>query len=76
MQRNYLLFWMAGLLLSCMTNPESKISMDEAARSLPDTVKDGVFIHITESYGNPQRLLMPLKMATLMADNKDVLVYW
>ncbi len=75
MKRNYLFFWMIGLLLSCMTNPESKISLDEAALSLPDTVKDGVFIHITESYGDPHRLLMPLKMATIMADNKDVLVY-
>jgi predicted peroxiredoxin len=40
-----------------------------------DTPRDGVFIHITESYNNPHRLLMPLKMATLMAEDKDVLVY-
>lgn len=40
-----------------------------------DSVKDGVFIHITESYTDPHRVLMPLKMAVMMADDKDVLVY-
>ena len=40
-----------------------------------DTPRDGVFIHITESYDNPHRILMPLKMATLMAEDKDVLIY-
>ncbi len=40
-----------------------------------DTPRDGVFIHITASYDNPHRLLMPLKMATMMAKDKDVLIY-
>lgn len=40
-----------------------------------DSPRDGVFIHITASYDNPHRLLMPLKMATMMANDKDVLVY-
>jgi len=38
-------------------------------------VRDGVFIHITECYGDPHRSLMPLKMAVMMAEDKDVLVY-
>jgi predicted peroxiredoxin len=37
--------------------------------------RDGVFIHITQSYNDPHRVLMPLKMAVLMAKEKDVLVY-
>ncbi len=37
--------------------------------------KDGVFIHITAGYDDPHRLLMPLKMATIMAADKDVIVY-
>lgn len=47
------------------------------AQDAPQTEKprDGIFIHITESYDNPHRLLMPLKMATIMAEDKDVLVY-
>lgn len=36
---------------------------------------DGVFIHITESYEDPHRVLMPLKMATIMMEEKDVIVY-
>ena len=40
-----------------------------------DSCKDGVFIHITESYNNPHKVLMPLKMANMMAMDKDVLVY-
>jgi predicted peroxiredoxin len=37
--------------------------------------KEGLFLHITTSYDNPHRLLMPLKMATLMANDKAVLIY-
>lgn len=37
--------------------------------------KDGLFLHITTSYDNPHRLLMPLKMATMMAKDKAVLIY-
>ncbi len=37
--------------------------------------KDGVFIHISEGYEDAHRALMPLKMATIMADDKDVLIY-
>ena len=40
-----------------------------------DSLRDGVIIHITQSYNDPHRVLMPLKMATLMAADKDVLVY-
>jgi predicted peroxiredoxin len=40
-----------------------------------DTIKDGVFIHITEGYNDPHRVLMPLKMAVIMSEDKDVLVY-
>ena len=38
-------------------------------------VRDGVFIHITESYNDPHKVLMPLKMAVMMANDKDVLIY-
>lgn len=37
--------------------------------------KDGVFIHISEGYDHPHRVLMPLKMAAIMSENKDVIVY-
>ena len=41
--------------------------------SEPET--DGVFIHISEGYNDAHKALMPLKMATIMADDKDVLIY-
>lgn len=41
--------------------------------SEPET--DGVFIHISEGYNDAHKALMPLRMATIMADDKDVLIY-
>ena len=38
-------------------------------------LRDGLFIHITECYNDPHRVLMPLKMAVMMSADKDVLVY-
>jgi len=40
-----------------------------------DSIRDGVFIHITHSSDDPHRAVMPLKMATMMAMDKDVAVY-
>ena len=40
-----------------------------------NSVRDGIFIHITESYNAPHRVLMPLKMAVMMSMDKDVIVY-
>jgi len=41
-----------------------------------EETRDGVSIHITKSYDDPHSVLMPLKMANLMATDKDVLVYF
>jgi predicted peroxiredoxin len=40
-----------------------------------NSVRDGIFIHITGSYNDPHRVLMPLKMAVMMSMDKDVIVY-
>lgn len=65
------------LITSCNQNTgktgEKKTVASAAAST--DTIKDGVFIHITESYNDPHRVLMPLKMAVMMAKDKDVIVY-
>ncbi len=37
--------------------------------------KDGIFIHISHGNDDPHRLLMALRMAELMAEDKDVLIY-
>jgi predicted peroxiredoxin len=61
-----LFFLSAMLLTSCV-----ETTVESPAR--PE--KDGVFIHISEGYNDAHRALMPLKMATLMANDKDVLIY-
>lgn len=37
--------------------------------------KDGILIHVTAGYDDAHRVLMPFKMATLMAESKDVILY-
>lgn len=38
--------------------------------------RDGVFLHISHGSEEPHRVLMALKMAELMAEDRDVLVYF
>ncbi len=38
-------------------------------------VRDGVFVHISKGPENPHAVLMALKMAALMSEDRDVLVY-
>jgi predicted peroxiredoxin len=38
--------------------------------------RDGVFIHITHGPDNPHQVLMALRMAEMMSEDKDVLVYF
>jgi predicted peroxiredoxin len=72
-----LLFMTGLLILSCNEVPkpieDSAEEVDLPVVSEP--ARDGIFIHITEGYDDPHRVLMPLKMATMMAEDKDVLVY-
>lgn len=76
--KKIVLFILAGLLMvSCNqyqgTDNRSAQAQQEVTSAEP--VSDGIFIHITESYNDPHRVLMPMKMAVMMADDKDVLVY-
>ncbi len=65
------------ILVSCNQQPKVVEGAGTEANTVAvsDSVRDGVFIHITESYNDPHRILMPLKMAVLMSKDKDVLVY-
>lgn len=38
--------------------------------------RDGVFIHITHGTDNPHQVLMALRMADVMSEDHDVLVYF
>jgi predicted peroxiredoxin len=72
------LFIITGLLiLSCnqKTGENNNSKQEKQIVVGTDSVKDGVFVHITESYNDPHRVLMPLKMAVMMSKDKDVIVY-
>lgn len=61
-------FFILAMLVSCVLHAQETTVK-------ADSPRDGIFIHITSSYDNPHRLLMPLKMAVMMAEEKDVLIY-
>lgn len=76
MKKVLFLMLSAMFLISCsQTTPKDKSSVAKAQIEQVKPVKDGVFIHITEGYNDPHRVLMPLKMAVLMSNDYDVLVY-
>ncbi len=67
MNANLLLSLMSLFLCSCLIN------CSPTADAPP---RDGVFIHISEGADDPHEVLMALNMAALMAEDKDVLVYF
>jgi predicted peroxiredoxin len=76
--KNLLLLFISGLLiLSCNDSMQKTDEplQDQQNTIVEEPVKDGIFIHITESYEDPHRVLMPMKMAKMMAEDKDVIVY-
>jgi predicted peroxiredoxin len=77
MKKLSLLFILCLFAMSCNQAPQHEVTSALPADNptVAGAVGDGVFIHITECYDDPHRALMPLKMATMMAADKDVLVY-
>jgi predicted peroxiredoxin len=76
--KNIGLLLIAGLMIiSCNQDPKSsnEPTHEKQVAAGTESVRDGVFIHITEGYNDPHRVLMPLKMANMMAMDKDVIVY-
>jgi predicted peroxiredoxin len=76
--KNFVLVFATLLLLSSCNQQQPQTTGSVQGPSATETaspVRDGFFIHITECYDDPHRVLMPLKMAVMMADNKDVIVY-
>jgi len=72
------LFTVIALMMVSCSQPaahDEKTNQAQSGVAATEIPRDGIFIHIMESYNDPHRVLMPLKMATLMADDKDVIVY-
>jgi len=71
MKKLFVLVMVALAMFSCTENvKEVEVIKEEVAPA-----KDGIFIHITKDHNDPHRVLMPLQMALMMADDKDVLIY-
>ena len=55
-------------------------SIEKEVKIVQDTTavapRDGVFYHISSGPENPHRVVMALKQAVMMAEDKDVLVYF
>lgn len=67
-----LFFLSIFFIVSCNQAPHQSaapVTADE------NSMRDGIFIHITQCYDDPHSVLMPLKMAVMMSADKDVLVY-
>ncbi len=65
------------LIMSCNqpSKPTEPTHNHSEMTKMESSARDGMFIHITQSYNDPHSVLMPLKMAVMMAMDKDVLVY-
>jgi predicted peroxiredoxin len=66
-------------MVSCKQAEDKKVEHGQMGMNT-DTVmscctRDGIFLHISSGYDNPHKVLMALKMAAMMATDKDVLVY-
>jgi predicted peroxiredoxin len=77
MKKFGLLLILGLVVLSCNAphGHDSDTTHDTKMVATTDSVRDGMFIHITAGYDDPHRVLMPLKMASMMATDKDVLIY-
>ena len=77
MKKIGLLLLIGLLLASCNQSPKSGTTTEEQKpmAAQMEAPRDGIFIHITQGYNDPHRVLMPLKMATMMAMDKDVIIY-
>ena len=59
-----------------MTVVLALIVSGQAVQAEDKTPRDGVFLHISHGVNKPHRVLMALNMAVLMAESRDVLVYF
>jgi predicted peroxiredoxin len=73
----------SAFLSSCTTKTNKDIAKmnsnnmkHDTACNKDSTCCDGMFIHISHSYDDPHRVVMPLQMALMMSMDKNVLVYF
>ena len=63
------------LLLAACSGKEQKQVNQISHDQLTEETRDGMFIHLSHGEDDPHRCLMALKMAEVMSEDKDVLIY-
>jgi predicted peroxiredoxin len=69
-----------GLIVLAFVASSCNETIEKEVRIIEDTVtiapRDGVFYHISSGAENPHNVVMALKQAVMMAEDKDVLIYF
>ncbi len=80
--KNFILLFIftVSILVSCKNKGNQTEVLNTASDSLTKdspkvSSRDGIFIHISSGTDNPHKAVMALRMATMMSEDKDVLVY-
>lgn len=60
----------------CILLATASLLLGGVSRAGAAQPRDGVFIHVSHGEDDPHRVLMALSMANIMADGRDVLVYF
>ena len=64
----------ALMLLSCRS-PDNRSTARQESAVESESPRDGIFIHLSKGPEDPHRVLMAFKMAEVMSDDKDVIMY-
>lgn len=79
MKKPAIVFLLPAMLLTACQSAQSPSGEQDAAGNQAalksETARDGIFIHLTSGPEDPHRVLMAFKMAEVMAEDKDVLMY-
>jgi len=79
MKKNLILLIMAAMAFTACTNQPAGIDEATVQRIVNERLAaqpEGIFIHISAGPDDPHRVLMPLQMANMMAEGRDVMVYF
>jgi predicted peroxiredoxin len=62
-------------IVSCNNTNEPVTETEQNAEECIST-KDGVFFHVSSGYDNPQKALMAVSLAVMMAESQDVTLFF
>ena len=71
-----ILLFIAVIFFVIGCTPASEKENTSTETQVPEVTRDGMFIHLSHGPEDPHRVLMALRMAEIMSEDKDVLVYF